>query len=328
MDLPLHPKYLIRVFIIIFIITGSVSAINTTPTHIQSRGNTLYVGGTGPGNYTKIQDAINNASIGITIYVYPGTYEESLTIKVNALSLIGHDRNTTKIDSNKEAITIKADGCKISQFTITTLWSSYDGIVIDTDEFENQLSGIRITNNRFIRCHTAVDIDAPIASPYMVEFITIDENIFTDNTNGIASYGMFNRIYHNTFKDNFYGIFHQGIAAHITQNYIDDCLYSGVTIGGTFNIVARNSIQNCDLGIDCGCFFANIHNNNFYNNSINAFLNFGLFNRFFRNYWNESRILPYPIKGEFHDFDLNEYTYYDFDFFPRQSPNILLPETT
>ena len=41
-----------------------------------SIGNTLYVGGSGEGNYTKIQDAINNASDGDTVFVYNGTYYE------------------------------------------------------------------------------------------------------------------------------------------------------------------------------------------------------------------------------------------------------------
>ena len=35
-----------------------------------SNGNTLYVGGTGEGNYTTIQSAIDNTSIGDTVFVY------------------------------------------------------------------------------------------------------------------------------------------------------------------------------------------------------------------------------------------------------------------
>ena len=42
----------------------------------QLFGNTLYVGGSGPGNYTKIQDAINDANDGDTVYVYSGFYVE------------------------------------------------------------------------------------------------------------------------------------------------------------------------------------------------------------------------------------------------------------
>ena len=43
-------------------------------------GNILYVGGSGPNNYSKIQDAINDAMPGDTIIVYPGLYIENLYI--------------------------------------------------------------------------------------------------------------------------------------------------------------------------------------------------------------------------------------------------------
>ena len=46
------------------------------------KGKTLYVGGTGEGNYTKIQDAIRNASDEDTVYVYDDSspYKERLVI--------------------------------------------------------------------------------------------------------------------------------------------------------------------------------------------------------------------------------------------------------
>jgi hypothetical protein len=314
---------------IFLIVSGSVSAFTTTPIQTQSQGDTLYVGGSGPGNYSKIQDAIDDASTGDTIYVYPGTYKESLTIEVDRLTLIGHDRNTTKIDSDNTAITIEASRCKISQFTISTYFSNYHGILINAKYPAGWVSDIKITNNRFIGCLAGVDIDVSFFIPYTVKFVTIAENIFINNMWGIISMGWFNNIYHNTLKSNYCGLYHRGMASTITQNYIDNCQSFGIKIGGTFNNVARNSIQHCDDGIYCGGFFSNIHHNNLYNNSRNAFLRSCFFNnRFFRNYWNESRVLPYPIKGEFHDFNLNEYIYYDFDFFPQQTPNMLLPATT
>jgi hypothetical protein len=43
-------------------------------------GNTLYVGGMGPGNYTSIQDAINDAENGDTVFVFDDSapYYENL----------------------------------------------------------------------------------------------------------------------------------------------------------------------------------------------------------------------------------------------------------
>jgi hypothetical protein len=52
---------------------------------------TLYVGGTGPGNYTSIQSAINDATSGDTVFVYSGTYYENIVIDVS-INLIGENK--------------------------------------------------------------------------------------------------------------------------------------------------------------------------------------------------------------------------------------------
>ena len=88
------------------IVTAGVVAINikngfdTSNVEAQpapTGGNTLYVGGSGPNNYTSIQDAIDNASDGDTIYVYSGIYYENVVIN-KRINLIGEDRNGTIID--------------------------------------------------------------------------------------------------------------------------------------------------------------------------------------------------------------------------------------
>jgi pectin methylesterase-like acyl-CoA thioesterase len=67
----------------------------------ETIGNTLYVGGSGFGNYTKIQDAIDNASEGDTIFVHNGIYNENITI-IKTINLIGEDKNTTIINGSGE----------------------------------------------------------------------------------------------------------------------------------------------------------------------------------------------------------------------------------
>ena len=60
--------------IILLFILSAVSPItigfNIKTSVLRNDGNTLYVGGSGPGNYTSIQDAIDNTSDGDTVYVY------------------------------------------------------------------------------------------------------------------------------------------------------------------------------------------------------------------------------------------------------------------
>jgi len=65
----------------------------------MSRNNTLYVGGRGPGNYTRIQDAINNASNGDKVFVYDESSPYYEKVKINkAIQLVGENQQTTVID--------------------------------------------------------------------------------------------------------------------------------------------------------------------------------------------------------------------------------------
>ena len=91
------------VFVIIFLLIG-MSATPLTGT-IKEPGKSsigraiLYVGGSGEGNYSKIQDAIDNVSIGATVFVYNDSspYYENIYID-KWIKLIGESRETTIID--------------------------------------------------------------------------------------------------------------------------------------------------------------------------------------------------------------------------------------
>ncbi|MEE9506560.1 MAG: hypothetical protein V3V98_05375, partial [Thermoplasmata archaeon] len=78
--------------LILIIASVSFSALTTLPGSVNA--STLYVGGVGPGNYTTIQGAIDNADIGDTVYVFGGTYYENVVIN-KTLSLVGENRDTT-----------------------------------------------------------------------------------------------------------------------------------------------------------------------------------------------------------------------------------------
>ena len=80
--------------------------------------NTLYVGGSGPGNYTKIQDAINDSSDGDTVFVFKGIYYEHLKVGKD-INLFGEDKEKTVIDASgiETAVEIGAY-VNLSGFTI------------------------------------------------------------------------------------------------------------------------------------------------------------------------------------------------------------------
>ncbi len=136
-----------------------------------SPGNILYVGGSGPGNYTSIQDAINAAYDGDTVKVYSGTYQETIDIN-KRINLIGEGYSKTIIDGNfedhKHCITIAKNGVNVSGFGVK---NSYMG-----HEFGG--IGIQSTGNR------------------------IYDNYFYDNLYGAILFSGDNLLYNNKFSNN------------------------------------------------------------------------------------------------------------------------------
>ncbi len=61
-----------------------------------AKGATIYVGGSNPGNYSTIQEAVSAAYPGDTIFVYSGDYNGTVNIQ-KPLTIIGEDRETTKV---------------------------------------------------------------------------------------------------------------------------------------------------------------------------------------------------------------------------------------
>ncbi|TET90650.1 MAG: hypothetical protein E3J35_06120 [Methanomassiliicoccales archaeon] len=92
------------------------------------RAGTLYVGGVGPGNYTTIQSAIDNATPGDTIYVFSGTYYENVIVN-KTLNITGEDRNTTIIDGGGAGVmvNITADWVNLTGFSVTNSGGGLDG---------------------------------------------------------------------------------------------------------------------------------------------------------------------------------------------------------
>ena len=87
----------------------------------------LFLGGTGEGNYSSIQDAINNATNGSIIYVYSGEYYGSIFIN-KSISLIGNNSEDTIISGIWEVIKINADHVSISGFKIILIHGTISGI--------------------------------------------------------------------------------------------------------------------------------------------------------------------------------------------------------
>ncbi len=116
-------------------------------------GNVLYVGGNGEGNYSSISDAVFAAEDGDTIFVYSGTYEESVYIG-KRINLIGESKESVIIVAGiyGYAINVSCDGVFIKNFSITGGAALNAGVVIHSCScilencrvYENSWDGISI----------------------------------------------------------------------------------------------------------------------------------------------------------------------------------------
>ncbi len=122
---------------------------------IIGNGNTLYVGGSGPDNYSMIQDAIDNASNGDTVFVYDDSspYYENIVID-KSINLVGEDKDTTIIDGSGTftVIEVCTDWVNISGFLIQNPGFSY-GWGIDLISNYNCIKGNKVSNH-----HTGISL--------------------------------------------------------------------------------------------------------------------------------------------------------------------------
>ena len=165
-------------------------------------GNTLYVGGNGPGNYSKIQNAIYDTFDGDTVFVYSGTYSENVIIN-KAITLTGENRDTTIIvgDANEDVINIAGtDSVSVIGFTITNCGGSVGDAGVDLNSDKNIISGnIFIDNSR-----TGVLL-------HESNYNSITNNTFQDNGEGGIGFSLSgpnnnNIVVGNTFNNTGAGI--------------------------------------------------------------------------------------------------------------------------
>ena len=125
---------------IIFLFIASsvipISGLNLKQPTIQtSSSDILYVGGNGPGNYSRIQDAVNDASDGDIVFVYNGTYYENIIID-KTINLTGEIKEETIIDGlyNGNIVHISSEKVTLQNFTIRNSggFTKNAGIIIES----------------------------------------------------------------------------------------------------------------------------------------------------------------------------------------------------
>jgi parallel beta-helix repeat protein len=190
---------------------------------------TLYVGGSGPGNYTVIQDALDDISRGGTVYVYPGAYHEHLMISTS-VHLLGDNKESTILDGDMDGyvVILEAGNTTLSGFTITHSGRTFPkaGVYVTSDR--NVISGNILTENY-----------------YGMVLETTQYNTITSNEvlHNLRCGVYFSRASHNTLTGNIvsnhsfngFGLYEFSNNNTIWENILSRNNYSGVNIRDSLN---------------------------------------------------------------------------------------------
>jgi parallel beta-helix repeat protein len=219
------------------------SSLNPQP---MGRG-TLYVGGAGPGNYTSIQEAIDNSTSGDTIFVFAGTYNENVDTKLKKVALIGEDTDTTIILGQTTNPVVRIGNSDTSLEGFTMMGNSDETIVLVASLSEN----IFITNNLIKDGMYGIDLSISTSR------VTISDNTIMDNIYiGIQlKTSTYNLIQGNTIENNGAQGIDISLNSHhnsILNNSIIGNGEEGIAINGfasTDNTIQGNDISDNKLGI-------------------------------------------------------------------------------
>jgi parallel beta-helix repeat protein len=205
---------------------------------VKASSDIIYV----PTNYLTIQEAINHANDGDTIFVFSGIYYERVRVN-KTIALVGENRNTTVIDGGEfgEAITISTSNTTVSGFTIRGYLS-----VICLERAENNC----IHNN------------------------IITSNVEPAYGDGIWLWSNNNTIYNNIITNKWAGVH----IASFNDNTIHGNTISDNEIGillnlAEYNVLYGNNIIGNHIGIRLWGSNSNIiYHNNLIDNGKNAYV--------------------------------------------------------
>jgi parallel beta-helix repeat protein len=109
---------------------------------------TWSVDDSGGANFTRMQDAINNASVGDTILVYSGVYYEKVYVN-KSVTLKGIGYPVVDANGSDSAITLTADGITLVGFNATNSGKSQNDAGIKVNTSNNNITSNNVCNNGF-----------------------------------------------------------------------------------------------------------------------------------------------------------------------------------
>jgi parallel beta-helix repeat protein len=214
------------------------------------------------GSSGYIQDLIDSASNGDTIYIPRGTYFENILID-KSISLIGESNQTTIINGGgkDDVILVTANNVNISGFTIKNSgnkgWQNDHDAGIDINSINSIISNNIILNNH----HGIVSKDGSfnlfsnnLISDNNAHGIalwdngnnTISYNTISKNSDGLlVKYEKYNKILNNNFDSNK----NFGLSVNTNHNTISDNIFynDGLNYEASSNVIINNTVNDKPL---------------------------------------------------------------------------------
>jgi parallel beta-helix repeat protein len=253
-------RVLIGVIVLLILGSYAVNSVELTET-------TIYVDDDGGADYTNIQDAIDNATDGDTVYVYNGIYHENVRIG-KSITLTGEDKLNTIIDARDvdNGIMVTVYNVQISGFKLTNSKVFNAGIHVFRADYTS-ISDCIITENNGI----GIELD-------VTSYATISNCTITSNEQfGVVIYP------------------YDGVRPHSNNNLVTGCLISDNEIGVFLDDTTGNSVigncisDNWEYGIRLAYAEGNkIKENDFIENNVNAYFQGPFRNYWYQNYWDRS----------------------------------------
>jgi parallel beta-helix repeat protein len=248
-----------KTFALLLVLVFLTGLIVFLPVNADSR--TIIV----PDDYGSIQEAIDNASEGDTIFVKRGVYVENPVVN-KSVSLVGEDRDATVIDVTA-GLKVQSNFVNITGLTI---YDGYHGITVSSNSC--RIFGNKITDSQ---------VGIALISAY--------GNVIAENTFqniGLSAAIQLSYSYNNLVQYNYINSCTEGIQVRegssnntVSDNLVSDCqdvairlLGSGVGhrwYGPDGNTIMRNNISYSRVGTTVyGSNYNVISNNNYVNNTI------------------------------------------------------------
>jgi len=230
-----------------------------------------------PDDYSTIQDAINAANDGDTIFVKKGIYEEETLEISKALFIIGQDVENTVVNLHPPLVTstiftqtftsyanpinINAGDVKLSGFTINS-----EGGEISATGNRTQITGNILNTDVHLRGSYQTVSKNNLTAGVTCSVGTYG-NVYKNNVvNGSigCDSGSYNRFFANNVLGGAIGAGGTSTQNLIYGNTVKDG--SGIWVASIGTMVAQNTVTNCDRGIDiewggsntvCGNIIAN-----------------------------------------------------------------------